>query len=251
MRSRSLFTVMHMIGYRVHLLSGGYQAYRRHVQTELYSAGLGSVPIVVHGYTGSGKTAALQRIQSLGLPVLDLETCANHRGSLLGALPGGQPSQKQFESAIFRSVPRRGFFLVEGESRKIGQLSLPPALWKSMGAGIHIWVDVPATARAKQCAVDYANHAELRAAILRIAGISGKDREVILSLVAAGDLQRAAALLLELYYDPLYRRHGPEHHPDRYSQIVQAHDPAELVAKLAAVFEMAEDTWMRTLSARG
>jgi tRNA 2-selenouridine synthase len=134
MRSRSLFTVMHLIGYQASLLAGGYQTYRRAVQSALYEAPLRAHPIVIHGFTGSGKTSALLRLKEQ-FPVVDLEGCANHRGSLLGKMPGGQPTQKDFESRIYQQLPVEGDFLVEGESRKIGRLSVPPSLWNAMESG--------------------------------------------------------------------------------------------------------------------
>ncbi len=124
MRSRSLFTVMHLIGYQARLLAGGYQTYRRAVQSALYEVPIAARAIVIHGYTGSGKTAALLRLKADRFPVLDLEGAANHRGSLLGRMPGGQPTQKDFESTIFQEIPGTGDFIVEGESRKIGKLSI-------------------------------------------------------------------------------------------------------------------------------
>jgi tRNA 2-selenouridine synthase len=52
---------------------------------------------VVCGPTGSGKTRLLQALAAEGAQVLDLEALANHRSSVLGAIPGvQQPSQKRF-----------------------------------------------------------------------------------------------------------------------------------------------------------
>jgi tRNA 2-selenouridine synthase len=50
---------------------------------------------VVCGATGSAKTRILQAIGTVGEQVLDLETLACHKGSVLGVLPGQpQPTQK-------------------------------------------------------------------------------------------------------------------------------------------------------------
>jgi tRNA 2-selenouridine synthase len=43
---------------------------------------------VVCGTTGSGKTRLLQALAEAGAQVLDLEALANHRSSVLGAIPG-------------------------------------------------------------------------------------------------------------------------------------------------------------------
>ena len=59
------------------------------------------------------------------MQVLDLEGLARHRGSLLGAMPGGQPSQKGFETALAARLaaldPARPV-LAEAESSKVGDL---------------------------------------------------------------------------------------------------------------------------------
>lgn len=244
MRSRALFTVMHMIGYQVKLLSGGYQSYRRSVQAALYEAPLRARAIVVHGYTGSAKTAALRQLKAEGAAVVDLEGAANHRGSLLGSLPGGQPAQKDFESSIFQDLPLSGSFLIEGESRKIGRLSIPPSLWSAMTSGIHVWVQVPLEARAGQCVADYGNDLErLEQGLGLITGISRQSRERIAEDLHADRLMAAARVLLEDYYDPLYRRHGPEHQPERYSAMISVEHPADLANSLREKFTNKEVVW--------
>lgn len=246
MRSRSLFTVMHLIGYPSMLLAGGYQAYRRAVQTALYEQPLRVRLIVIHGYTGSGKTAALVRFKKEGTAVLDLEWAANHRGSLLGRLPGGQPSQKDFESRIYAQLPDGGSVLVEGESRKIGKLSIPPSVWTAMDAGIHIWVDVPLEARAQQCVRDYGNDLEsLRKGLSYIEGLSGKVMQLIRDHLEAGQLAEAARLLLVEYYDPLYRRHSPAMRPERYAARIEAVSSERVGQVLRDKISEMETSWMR------
>ena len=61
--------------------------------------------------------------------MLDLEALANHRGSVLGLVPGSpQPGQKQFESRVWDALrrfdPARPV-IVESESKKIGDLRVP------------------------------------------------------------------------------------------------------------------------------
>ena len=78
----------------------------------------------------------------MGGQVIDLEALARHRGSLFGALADTpQPSQKWFESCLLDQLsgldPSRPV-LVEAESSKIGNRTLPPALWKAMLAAPRI-----------------------------------------------------------------------------------------------------------------
>mgnify|MGYP000226192930 CR=1 FL=1 len=104
-RSGSLALVMREIGWGVTLLQGGYKAYRRHVQQELDRLLPRLRLLVVAGPTGCGKTDLLHQLRSQGRQVLDLESLANHRGSLLSREPGiCQPSQKWFESSLHHEL---------------------------------------------------------------------------------------------------------------------------------------------------
>jgi tRNA 2-selenouridine synthase len=92
--------------------------------------------VVICGPTGSGKTRLLQALAVQGEQVLDLEALANHRSSVLGAIPGlAQPTQKRFDTLIWEIVrhfePGRPVF-VESESKKVGNLSVPPVLMDAM-----------------------------------------------------------------------------------------------------------------------
>jgi len=131
-RSGALASVLDHIGFRVHRLEGGYQAYRRAVLDTLESLPQRYRYRVICGTTGSGKSRLLRQLQAAGAQVLDLEALANHRGSVLGLVPGErQPGQKQFESRVWDALrrfdPKRPVF-VESESRKVGDLRVPPAL---------------------------------------------------------------------------------------------------------------------------
>ena len=78
--------------------------------------------------------------------MLDLEALANHRGSVLGLVPGEtQPSQKAFDTAVWNALrrldPARPVF-VESESAKVGDLRVPPALIERMRASPCVWLDL-------------------------------------------------------------------------------------------------------------
>jgi tRNA 2-selenouridine synthase len=104
-RSASLAMVLGQIGFRVHLLDGGYREYRRAVLQALEELPARFSYRVVCGSTGSGKSRLLQVLRTQGAQVLDLEELANHRGSVLGLVPGSpQPSQKQFDSRVWDAL---------------------------------------------------------------------------------------------------------------------------------------------------
>jgi len=150
-RSNSLGLVLSQIGFRVHLLEGGHQAFRRAVVAALEALPATLSFIVICGTTGSGKSLLLRALAERGEQVLDLEALANHRGSVLGLVPGEtQPSQKAFDTAVWDALrrldPARPVF-VESESAKVGDLRVPPALTEWMRASPCVWLDLAMDAR--------------------------------------------------------------------------------------------------------
>src|SRR3989344_4195922 len=90
-------------------------------------AGVSLQPVLLDGLTGSGKTDVLGRLARLGVQTLDLEALADHRGSLFGATPTPQPSQKAFESRLYAAIETLDVsrpVVVEAESSRIGQITL-------------------------------------------------------------------------------------------------------------------------------
>ena len=138
-RSGALATVLGQIGFRVHLLEGGYREYRRAVVAELET-----LPATLRRGASSAarparaRAACSARWRAHGAQVLDLEALANHRGSVLGLVPGSaQPSQKRSTARVWDALrrldPARPVF-VESESKKIGDLRVPEALVERMRA---------------------------------------------------------------------------------------------------------------------
>lgn len=150
-RSGAFEWMLKEIGWRAEKIDGGYRTYRRLVTKALYEDGLPHRFIQLGGYTGTAKTALLPRLAARGVQVIDLEGLARHRGSLLGDMPGGQPSQKGFETelalALSKLDPARPV-IVEAESSKVGQILVPPSLWAGMKAARWIEVGAPLEARA-------------------------------------------------------------------------------------------------------
>ncbi|MDI1245353.1 MAG: tRNA 2-selenouridine(34) synthase MnmH [Rhodoferax sp.] len=135
-RSGSLALILSQIGFRVTLVEGGYKAFRAALVQDIVARVANLSFRVVCGPTGSGKTRLLQALVAQGTQVLDLEALANHRSSVLGAVPGlAQPTQKRFETLIWDQLrhfdPAAPVF-VESESKKVGNLSVPAALMEAM-----------------------------------------------------------------------------------------------------------------------
>lgn len=158
-RSGALALVLSEIGFRVHLLEGGYRQYRRAVLAALEALPVALPYRVICGPTGSGKSRLLGSLRAHGAQVLDLEALANHRGSVLGLKPGErQPAQKQFDSRVWEALrhfdPARPVF-IESESQKIGDLRVPFALIQQMRRSPCLRLDLPLDARVALLLEEY------------------------------------------------------------------------------------------------
>jgi tRNA 2-selenouridine synthase len=213
-RSHALATVMDQVGWPVTVLEGGYRTWRRAVVEALYDRPLGLKLILLDGPTGCGKTALLGHLAAQGIQTLDLEALANHRGSLFGAMPGGQPAQKLFESRLFAAIaaldPARPV-VVEAESSKVGARVLPKMLWAAMLAAPVIEIESSLDARVAHTLSQYADIAAAPGALDR--ALSRLPRHHAKATVTEwrrmaleGDLRRLAAELMVEHYDPAYAR---------------------------------------------
>ena len=213
-RSGSFTTILRQIGWQAETVEGGYRSFRRLVQEALYKAPWPCPLVVLEGNTGTAKTDLLPLLSEQGLQVMDLEGLANHRGSLFGAMAGGQPAQKMFETrlAMAREALRPGeVMVVEGESSKIGEVNLPPKLWEAMKAAPRVVVEAPLQARADYLARRYtdltADAARLEATLRALSPLHPAERiEHWLALAAAGEFAELAAGLMQHHYDPRYSK---------------------------------------------
>jgi tRNA 2-selenouridine synthase len=215
-RSHAMATVMDQVGWPVTLLEGGYQTWRRQVNTALYDQPLAHRLVLLDGPTGSGKTALLNALAGRGTQTLDLEALAAHRGSLFGAMPGGQPSQKAFESALYDTLSRLDPsrpIIAEAESSKIGARVIPPSVWAAMSAAPVIEMTMPLAARVAHVVETYADIAADPAALDQaLTRLPRHHAKAAVSewrdMAARGEIAALAAALIEAHYDPAYRRTG-------------------------------------------
>lgn len=213
-RSGSFASILTQIGWRAETVVGGYRSWRRLVTRALYDQPWPARVVLLDGNTGTAKTEVLHLLQARGLQVLDLEGLARHRGSVLGARPGGQPSQKSFETAVagvLAGCDLKRPLVVEAESSKVGDLLVPPRVWAAMRSAPRFRIEAPLAARAAYLSQAYRDIAGDRPTLERalrglkpIAGRAAVDRW--LSLVAAGTHEALAADLMKVHYDPRYAR---------------------------------------------
>ncbi|MBK9160689.1 MAG: tRNA 2-selenouridine(34) synthase MnmH [Nitrosomonadales bacterium] len=230
-RSGAMSIVLAQVGWAAHKLEGGYKTYRHHVLEQLEALPQRYTYKVVCGPTGSGKSRLLTALAQTGHQVLDLEGLARHRGSVLGRLPDQpQPAQKWFDSILLQRLqqldPSRPVY-VEAESKKIGSIALPIALFDAMHASPCLLVETPLAARVTGLLEDYRHYAENPEVFIehlqplhRFHG--AKKMEQWSEMIRGGDLDAMVAELLTLHYDPSYLRAITGH----YAQL----DKAENVA---------------------
>ena len=213
-RSGAFATILGQVGWRPETLEGGYRSWRRLVKHALYDRPMAAPVVVLDGDTGTAKTGLLARMAARGVQVIDLEALAGHRGSLFGTLPGGQPAQKGFETALARRLagldPAQPV-VVEAESSRIGALNLPPALWRAMRDAPRLTVTAPLNARARYLVRAYpelvADRAMLRQRLDRLRPFHARVRiEHWQALAEDGAMEALARELMLHHYDPRYAR---------------------------------------------
>jgi tRNA 2-selenouridine synthase len=212
MRSRTVSTVLSLMGIRVYRLEGGYRDYRRWTMARLEQMAQRPWPsYVLQGNTGTGKTAILQALQAEGYPVADLEGMAGHRGSIFGGVGVLPYNQKTFDGYLverLETLEHSPWILLEAESRKVGKVTVPEFMMRSKEEGRTILLELPLEVRARHIVADYRPevHGEALLAAYRfikerIHTPIAKDIE---SKLLSGSYEEAVLLLLEYYYDPLY-----------------------------------------------
>ena len=132
MRSKSVTWLYNLFGLPVIQLAGGYKSYRNWVIAQFKQK---LILRVLGGSTGSGKTEYLYRLIQMGEQVLDLEKYAQHKGSVFGGDKDAQATQQQFENDCACDIVKlktEKSVWIEDESRKIGSVIIPEALWLQM-----------------------------------------------------------------------------------------------------------------------
>lgn len=214
MRSASVAWLFERVGLQVDTLIGGYKAFRRYCY-ELFAARWRMT--VLCGKTGTRKTELLHQAKERGIQIIDLEACANHRGSAFGYMAAkqhaaeardGQPTQEHFENLLGFDLahcdPARPL-LIEDESRLIGRLHIPDAFWAQMRAAEVLVLERPLEERIRYLTELYDFPKEkLRSSLTAIRKRLGDERfGRAVAALEAGRMEEVCRIVLD-YYDRAY-----------------------------------------------
>ena len=212
-RSKAFATVLSEVGWKVSVIEGGYKSYRRIIYRSLYQDTFERKIYLIAGNTGTAKTQILKLLGDEGVNIIDLEGLAKHKGSVFGSLDDVQPSQKSFESELYRIIqsfdPKEPIVL-EAESNKIGQISLPSALWKKMRTANRIILSGPIEQRSKYLVKEYLllirDQKRFLKKLASLKQIQGHERILYWSkLFKEKNYIELAQELITHHYDPRYR----------------------------------------------
>lgn len=243
LRSASVTALLGALGVeKVHAIEGGYKSYRKHVMVEL-DAWSSPPAFVLRGLTGVGKTLVLREVERLRPRwTIDLEQLAAHRSSVLGMIGLEPVSQRHFESRLAARLRagRAGPVVLEGESRKVGDVIVPASVWNALAGGENLLLVAALERRIDVLVADYlaepAGSGELRERLPFLEARLGASKwaGVLVELLDRGAVRELAAILLERYYDPLYLHSEGGR---RYSIEIDATDPARAAREVVDFVE--------------
>ncbi len=216
MRSKTVATILDLMGISAIRLTGGYRGYRQYVTGSFESMKAADLPplIVIHGMTGVGKTTLLRLLAGEGEPVLDLEGLARHRGSVFGGIGLNPANQRQFDSLLYdelQSLRGKPYLLMEAESKRVGRVTVPDFLMDAKKTAINVELVAPISVRIMRTldqyklADDEAFHESVERAIIFIQKRFSPDlRQRVYEWLDARAYEPLIGALLEEYYDPRY-----------------------------------------------
>jgi tRNA 2-selenouridine synthase len=206
MRSAGVAWLLDLYGLKVYTLAGGYKAFRGWVLQQFEK------PYkfrIIGGYTGSGKTDVLKELAKRR-QVIDLEGLAHHKGSAFGALgEEKQPAPEMFENELaleLNKLSADDTIWLEDESRRIGDINLPLALWNTMRNSPVYFLDIPFEERLDYITAGYGKYKQedLINAVIRIQKrLGGLNTKNAIGYLLEKNTKESFRILLA-YYDKFY-----------------------------------------------
>ncbi|KPU28160.1 hypothetical protein TR13x_02140 [Caloranaerobacter sp. TR13] len=214
MRSNSVAKVLDAMGLDVILIEGGYKSYRQYVLRTLQSYKNKIKFIVLHGYTGTGKTKLLSLLEKQGEPVLNLEYLARNSGSVFGNIYFREESstQKKFDSMLLKKLKEvnKSYMFVESESKRIGKIIIQDFLYNDITNGYHILLKTSIDNRVKNIIDEYVNIKNYNEELIidsinKLKKRLGSNKvEELIKQVKIQNFDYVVKELMIEYYDPLY-----------------------------------------------
>ena len=219
MRSSTITALLKEFSLPLVKLEGGYKGYRQYLNETLPVLIKNFQFITLYGKTGSGKTNLLEKLEELGYDILDLEACANNRGSLLGGIGlGARHSQKYFESLVFESLAKAkgSIILTEGESRRIGNIVMPDFLYNGLINSRKIYVEAGLEKRIETIKKEYIKEnydsGEIVEAVEKLRKyINSKQIDEYVDFINNDKFDFVISDLIEKYYDKVYSNKNKEY----------------------------------------
>ena len=235
-RSRHVVQFLDALGIASAQLMDGYRGYRSQVRQSMKELNFPNL-FLLDGLTGTGKTRLLREVaRHRPQSVLDLEGYAEHRSSMLGDI-GLQPtSQKRFESRLYRFTQELNevpdWFLIEAESRKVGNREIPLSLWQQMQNAPRIQLTATMEIRCRILELDYQTADGWGPLIERLRALgphsdySEEEIEDLCQRLSKGEVESVAEDLLVRHYDPRYRHQMEKFAPLKRFEIVEPESAA-------------------------
>lgn len=208
-RSKSFWSILSSIGFDCERIEGGYKSYRNEVLS-YFSTPPTQKFITLYGMTGCGKSELIEHCSSWSI---DIEKLSKHYGSSFGDEANaflGQPTNSMFENELYEELQsKQGILLVEGESKRLGKIIIPTPFFDAYHNGVSVQVNSSFENRVKRTVKMYSSikESDFLSCVEKIKPYIKKEYlEEILNFWDKGDYESVAGILLEKYYDKVYRQ---------------------------------------------
>ena len=235
MRSRIIANIFTLLHYDNLILEGGFKQFRNWNLKRLEHLSFPAPLYVLDGLTGVGKTRILQKLKNF----IDLEDLAQHRSSVFGDIGKKPVSSKSFEARLLEawdSLIEDAPIFLEGESRKIGNVTIPYMLFEKMKVSKRILLTASIETRVRRIANEYLpkteeEHHQLIQKTISLTPLLGK--KMIAELVSWLENERYLEFfryMLEEYYD---RKYANSMKAYTYHAIIDAEDECAAVQNIS------------------